>query len=82
MVNVGAVYAPVEFAFNSEVTQAAQIIPHPGVFLGGMQEHHQSWFGNVFSIESRKRRTILIAHARVADSCAALLELGLTQLND
>lgn len=28
MLNVGAAYAPVEFAFNSEVAHAAQIIHH------------------------------------------------------
>jgi hypothetical protein len=34
MLNVGAAYAPVEFALNSEVAHAAQIIPRPGIFMG------------------------------------------------
>ena len=35
MLNVTAVYAPVEVALNSEVAQAAQIIPRPSIGVVG-----------------------------------------------
>ena len=35
-----------------------------------------------FTVEGRKRHTILTARVRVADLCAGLLELRLTQFSD
>jgi hypothetical protein len=73
---------PVEFALNSEVAQAPQIIPRLGIFMGRTHEHYQSWVGTLFIIEGCKRHTILIARVRVAYLCASLLKLHLTQFND